>query len=483
MIKRRLLRFEGVERAYYVWLNDHFVGFAEDSFSAHEFDVTALLKPKNNHLVVAVVMHSTASWLEDQDMFRFAGIFRSVQIVNQPVGHVVDFTTKTDYVPSSHEGIWALSGRFLTQPAWATFELTDSDERVVWHAQTTQKNWHFPCQKLANIKPWSHHTPQLYTLTIKSYCAAETVAEVVRYQVGFRHLAITADKVVTLNGKRLVIAGVNRHEWSATTGRTISVATMKQDIRLFLENNINAVRTSHYPNQNIWYHLCDQNGIYVMAETNLETHGTWQKMGQVEPSFNVPASLNQWQAAVLDRAYRNYHTLKNHPAILFWSLGNESYAGSVLAEMDKFYHAQHDGRLTHYEGVVHTPALKNRIYDVESWMYLAPDKVADYLAHAPQKPLLLCEYMHSMGNSVGGLGEYMQLLSQYPQFVGGFIWDWVDQALLLPDPILHQVVPHYGGDFDDRHADNEFSADGLLFCDRTPKPALSEVKYYYGKFN
>ena len=255
---------------------------------------------------------------------------------------------------------------------------------------------------------------------------------------------------------------------------------MTTDINTFKENNINAVRTCHYPNQIPWYYLCDQNGIYVMAENNLESHGTWQKMGQTEPSYNVPGSILQWKEAVIDRARNNYETFKNHTSILFWSLGNESYAGDNIIAMNEFYKSYDDTRLVHYEGVVHRPELKDKISDVESCMYLPPKQVEEYLQNDPPKPFMECEYMHDMGNSDGGIGSYIKLLDKYPQYFGGFIWDFIDQALLVHDEISGQDVLRYGGDFDDRHADYEFSGDGLMFADRTPKPAMQEVRYYYG---
>lgn len=217
-----------------------------------------------------------------------------------------------------------------------------------------------------------------------------------------------------------------------------------------------------------------------MAENNLESHGTWQKMGEVEPSYNVPGSLAEWRNVVIDRARSNYETLKNHTSILFWSLGNESYAGENLIAMNQFYKSHDDTRLTHYEGVVHTPDLKNKISDLESYMYLPPKEAEKYLKNNPSKPFLECEYMHDMGNSDGGMKSYIKLIDEYPQYLGGFIWDFIDQALLTYDPISGKKALRYGGDFDDRHSDYEFSGDGLMFADRTEKPAMQEVKYYYG---
>jgi len=286
-----------------------------------------------------------------------------------------------------------------------------------------------------------------------------------------------------LNGKRLILNGVNRHEWDDHTGRNITLADMHHDLKVFQENHINAVRTCHYPDQDAWYYLCDQAGIYMMAENNLESHGTWQKMGVVEPSSNVPGSLPQWREVVLDRARSNYETFKNHPAILFWSLGNEAYAGDNIAAMNRFYKDHDDTRLTHYEGVCRNRAYEDQISDVESMMYDQPQAIREYLENDPKKPFIDCEYMHDMGNSLGGMNSYTDLLDEFPMYQGGFIWDYIDQALLVKDEVTGRPVLRYGGDFDDRHADYEFSGDGLLFADRTPKPALQEVRYYYGKYD
>lgn len=479
--KQIRVRFEGVERALYLWLNGHFVGYAEDSFTPSEFNLTPYLKDEDNVIVVEVFKHSSASWLEDQDMFRFSGIFRSVSLIAQPKIHVEDLhlmpTVNDDFVG----GQLAMKLKLETKEAgYLTVDVADADHQTLIHEQyevndtTTIRPTNFE-----RVHLWDTDDPYLYHLTIKVYNQSGTLLEVVPYDFGFRRIEINQDHVIMLNNHRLIINGVNRHEWDAHSGRTITMADMKQDITTFKANNINAVRTCHYPDRLEWYQLCDQNGIYMMAENNLESHGTWQKSGAVEPSYNVPGSLKLWLPAVLDRARTNFETFKNHPAILFWSLGNESYAADDIAAMNKFYKDHDDSRLTHYEGVCRNEAYRGQISDVESWMYLPPKGVEKYLKHA-DKPFLECEYMHSMGNSVGGMGSYIKLMKKYPQYAGGFIWDFIDQAIFVKDPVTGEEVLRYGGDFDDRHSDYEFSGDGIMFADRTPKPAMQEVKYYYG---
>ena len=466
----------------FVWLNGHFIGYGEDSFTPSEFDLTPYLKEKNNILAVQVFKHSTASFLEDQDMFRFSGIFRSVKLLAFPETHLMDLALKPTIITDYHDGIFNAKLSFTgTKDGYVRLKIKDIngqtllDEEHNLTSTITIEN-----KLLENIHLWDNHHPYLYQLFIEVQDSNKNLIELDSYKFGFREIKITDDKVVLLNGKRLIINGVNRHEWNMNSGRTITKQDMKADIQTFKRNNINAVRTCHYPNQIPWYYLCDQNGIYVMAENNLESHGTWQKMGEVEPSYNVPGSLAKWRNVVIDRARSNYETLKNHTSILFWSLGNESYAGENLIAMNQFYKSHDDTRLTHYEGVVHTPDLKNKISDLESYMYLPPKEAEKYLKNNPSKPFLECEYMHDMGNSDGGMKSYIKLIDEYPQYLGGFIWDFIDQALLTYDPISGKKALRYGGDFDDRHSDYEFSGDGLMFADRTEKPAMQEVKYYYG---
>ncbi|MBQ2833676.1 MAG: beta-galactosidase, partial [Clostridia bacterium] len=212
----------------------------------------------------------------------------------------------------------------------------------------------------------------------------------------------------------------------------------------------------------------------------LESHGSWQKAGGIEPSWNVPGSNEAWEGAVLDRAKSNFETFKNHVSILFWSLGNESYAGEVLVKMNRYFKETDPSRLVHYEGVFNAPQYKDRISDMESHMYTSPTNVKKYLDNDPPKPFILCEYMHDMGNSLGGLKSYYDLVDTYPMMQGGYIWDYIDQAIMVKDEVTGRDVIRYGGDFDDRPADYEFSGNGIVFADRTEKPAIQEVKYYYG---
>ena len=497
------VRFEGVERSMYLWLNGHFVGYAEDSFTPSEFDLTPYIQDEDNVMAVEVFKNSTASWIEDQDMFRFSGIFRSVELLAQPVTHVEDMTIRATVDDNYQDGHFGLQLQLDGEEGGSVRVLVkDADgNTVVSTEKAVAEKVTIDDVALQGVHLWDNHHPYLYQLLVEIRDQQGQLVELVPYRFGFRRIEINADHVVLLNGKRLIINGVNRHEWDDHRGRSVTMADMISDIRTFKENNINAVRTCHYPDQLPWYYLCDDNGIYMMAENNLESHATWQKMGKVDPSYNVPGSVPQWKEVVVDRARTNYETFKNHTAILFWSLGNESFAGDNIAAMGRFYKEHDDSRLVHYEGVCHThdyskqiPSLdkttylpaggtkdyRDQISDVESWMYLPPKQVEEYLKNNPDKPFMECEYMHDMGNSDGGMGSYIELLDKYPQYFGGFIWDFIDQALQVKDPVSGKMVMRYGGDFDDRHSDYEFSGDGLMFADRTPKPAMQEVRYYYG---
>lgn len=480
--KQVRIRFDGVERAMYVWLNGHFIGYAEDSFTPSEFDLTPYIQDEGNVLAVEVFKHSTASWIEDQDMFRFSGIFRSVNLLAQPFVHIEDLNIRPIVTDNYQDGIFNVELQLHGEKTGnVNVRVIDNDgNTLVNETHPVDSTVKVQDQFLENVHLWDNHNPYLYQLLIEIRDDEGNLVEFVPYRFGFRRIEINKDHVVLLNGQRLIINGVNRHEWDAKRGRAITMDDMTSDIHTFKENNINAVRTCHYPDQIPWYYLCDDNGIYMMAENNLESHATWQKMGAIEPSYNVPGSVPQWRDVVVDRARTNYETFKNHTSILFWSLGNESYAGDNIVKMNEFYKKHDDSRLVHYEGVCHTPEYRDRISDVESWMYLPPKEVEEYLKNNPDKPFMECEYMHDMGNSDGGMGSYISLLDKYPQYFGGFIWDFIDQALLVKDPISGQEVMRYGGDFDDRHSDYEFSGDGLMFADRTPKPAMQEVRYYYG---
>ena len=487
--KRIHICFEGVEEAMYLWLNGQFIGYAEDSFTPSEFDLTPYIKEKGNVLAVQVHKMSTAAFLEDQDFFRFFGIFRNVTLKAIPDVHLEDVWFKPVLNQDNESGSVSVSMKVSatdSQNVTAGFILKDREENILVEKslQLNKENNHLEgtiCVDLESVKLWDNHNPYLYHAYVELKSEDGSLAEVIPYDIGFRRIEII-DKVVYLNGKRLVITGVNRHEWNARTGRCIGIEDMKADISCMLRNNINSVRTCHYPDQIPWYYMCDDAGIYVMAETNLESHGSFQKLGAIEPSCNVPGSIPQWRDAVLERAKNNFETFKNHTSILFWSLGNESYAGDDIEAMNVYFAEKKDGRLVHYESSYYNRAYEDTISDLETRMYAKPEDVEEYLNNSPKKPYILCEFMHDMGNSMGGLGSYMKLIDKYDMYHGGFIWDYIDQAIMVKDPVTGKDVLRYGGDFDDKPADYEFSANGIVFADRKEKPAMQEVRYYYGLY-
>ena len=449
--KRVILSFEGAEQAIYVWINGEFVGYAEDSFTVSEFDITRYVKETGNRLCVEVHKRSTAAFLEDQDFFRFFGLFRDVNLYGLPDIHVSDLWIHPKCALDGRQASMEIEfkttkGKTVSYAdARAEICLLDGHQMIAKEEASVSESFRADLTISEPVQLWNCDDPKLYQVEIRIFDGQGHLIEIIPYQVGFRTICIE-DGIIKLNGRWLIINGVNRHEWNAKSGRCIS----------------------------------ENDEIYVMAEVNLESHGSWQKMGAVEPSWNVPGSVELWQDVVLDRVKSNFEMFKNHTSVLFWSLGNESYAGEVLKEMNAYYKKRDPGRLVHYEGVFQNRDYEDNISDVESQMYAPPGRVREYLENEPKKPFILCEYMHDMGNSLGGMKSYIDLLNQYEKYQGGFIWDYIDQALLVKDEITGREVLRYGGDFDDRPSDYEFSGNGIVFADRTEKPAMQEVKYYYG---
>lgn len=522
--KRVYISFQGVETAFYVWCNGQFVGYSEDSFTPSEFELTGLVKEgKVNRLAVEVYKRSSASWIEDQDFFRFSGIFREVYLYAVPDFHISDIFVKAglkdDYqtgtldleITASASSWWqedlekkaAAAG--VTEEEWEQqcWEgLPDNWEGCVYGAVIRaelldgegKKVCELPTKKtlcrgdgklavsflegggLENVLSWSADRPYCYTLmlTVIDGMSGE-VMEVIPQKVGFRRFEMK-DGIMQLNGRRIMFKGINRHEFNLRRGRAVTKEDMLWDIRFMKQHNINAVRTCHYPNQSLWYELCDTYGIYLIDETNLESHGSWQKMSVCEPSWNVPGSLPQWKACVVDRAKSMLERDKNHPSVLIWSCGNESYAGEDILAMSEFFHERDNTRLVHYEGVFWNREF-DRISDMESRMYATPAQVEAYVKENPPKPYISCEYMHAMGNSLGGMKKYTDL-ERYPAYQGGFIWDYIDQSLVKID-CDGKEIHGYGGDFTDRPTDYQFCGNGIVYCDRTVSPKAQEAKFLY----
>lgn len=508
--RRVTLTFHGAATAVYVWLNGVFVGYGEDSFTPSEFDVTAALRPGPNVLAVACYEYSSASWLEDQDFWRLHGLFRSVELTAHPAAHIADLNTIADWDPTAKQGLLTVDATIegAIHATVADITLTDADgDTVVWQTatplvadmpRTDTPTTNTPTTDTATTgtgtvhaeatlegaDPWSAETPNLYTLTVTLYDTDGRVIEAAQTSLGFRRIGIE-DGILKINGRRLILRGVNRHEFDCRRGRAVTEEDMLWDVRFMKRHNINAVRTSHYPNQSRWYDLCDEYGIYLIDETNLETHGSWNSPGDIPVGTSIPGDDPDWAPACLDRLDTMIKRDRNHPSVIIWSLGNESYAGEVLKTMSERAHAIDPTRPVHYEGVTWKREYE-AISDFESRMYAKPDEIRDWLEHQnrtadtsgkPRKPFMSCEYMHAMGNSCGGLSEFTDLES-HDCYAGGFIWDYIDQALAqrLPDSTERLSI---GGDWGDRPTDYEFAGNGIVFADRTPSPKAQEIKQLY----
>ena len=485
--------FQGVEAACCVWLNGHFVGYSEDSFTPADFDLTPWIREKGNRLCVEVYKRCSGSWLEDQDFFRFSGIFRPVYLYAKPLAEDI-------WIQSTlHEDLTSGSIRIrfrLSAPAKVHAKISHKTDGILFdgNLELSEEDGYLFSQTIpfANVRLWDYGTPELYQVLLT--VIGDEMTEYIPYDTGFRRFCLGEDKIMYLNGKRLMINGVNRHEWHCRKGRAIDVADMEAAMATMVENNMNAVRTCHYPNRTEWYHMCDRQGIYMMDETNLETHGSWQKDAlpdSIEPSWNVPGSIPEWRENVLDRAKSMFERDKNHVSILFWSCGNEAFCGTNIVAMADYFRSVDSSRLVHYESVYFTRGVANgtptsphwkpeweRSSDMESRMYATPWDVREYLETDPPKPYISCEYMHNMGNSLGGMESYVNLGKEFPMYQGGFIWDFMDQALVYTDCNGREVLG-YGGDFGERQTDYNFSGNGIVDAFGNPKPCMQEVRYWH----
>nr|WP_154983909.1 glycoside hydrolase family 2 TIM barrel-domain containing protein [Paenibacillus xylanexedens] len=475
------ISFQGVESAFYVWLNGQFVGYGEDSFTPSDFDLTPFLQDGENKLAVEVYQRSTGSWLEDQDFWRFSGIFRDVYLYTVPAAHIRDVHVRTDLDASYTNGTLELDLKLEGKAATGArieAELLDKNGNKVksFGGNVVDNGLVQLREEIGQVNLWSAEIPYLYRLYIRVYDAAGNLVEVVPQAVGFRKFEMI-DKVMHINGKRIVFKGVNRHEFNPRRGRAVTKEDMLWDVRTIKQNNMNAVRTSHYPNQSLWYELCDEYGLYVIDEMNLETHGSWQKLGAVEPSWVIPGDKPEWHDIVMDRAISMVERDKNHPSILIWSCGNESHGGEVIYKVSQYFKSADPTRMVHYEGVFHDRRF-NDTSDMESRMYAKPADIEEFLNDNPTKPYISCEYMHAMGNSIGGMHKYTELEDKYPMYQGGFIWDYIDQSIYKKDRYGKEYLA-YGGDFGDRPSDYSFCGNGIVHADRKVTAKMQEVKFLY----
>ena len=481
------LCFKGVESAFYVWLNGDLLGYSEDSFTPAEFDIDAYLKPGVNRLCVEVYRWCDGSWLEDQDFWRLSGIFRDVLLYRLPKLYVADYAVNARLSEDFSSGILDLNVLFageMKQGAILTATLTDAQGTIVKEQRIqADKAETGLCFNLLNPKPWSAEEPNLYALALTLVSHGQAL-ETLRCRVGFRNFK-RAGSQLFINGKPILFKGMNRHEFDDKTGRAITLETMVNDIRLMKQANINAVRTSHYPNDERWYDLCDEYGLYVMDECNLETHGTREEYQKDENRLSVPGSKSCWLPACLDRLESMIKRDRNHPSVIMWSLGNEAGYGQVFAEMYRYAHETDPTRPVHYEGVNNYRRLiadgtvdYSAYSDMESQMYTSPADLQQYAAIYPGKPILMCEYCHGTGNSGGNLKEYMDVFYRLKNVHGGFIWDWRDKALLASAPD-GSPCHAFGGHFGDMPNDKNAGCNGMLFADGSPSGMYFETKQCY----
>nr|WP_296049245.1 glycoside hydrolase family 2 TIM barrel-domain containing protein [uncultured Blautia sp.] len=474
--KRVFISFQGAESGLALWLNGSFVGYSEDSFTPSEFELTEYLKDGENKLAAQVFKWTASSWCEDQDFYRFSGIYRDVYLYTVPEVHVYDLQIRA--VPDETLKSATLE---LTTDTWGEgkIKVTLSGKGEILFSEEKDlsgKNtytWEIPDPVL-----WSAEDPQLYDLEMEVYDAEGTLQEIIPERVGFRRFEMK-DGIMTLNGKRIVFKGVNRHEFSSITGRHVSEEELLKDIITMKQNNINAIRTCHYPDASPIYRLCDEYGLYMIAENNLESHGSWD-IAEFTKDYTdvVPYDKPEWLGMMLDRVNSMYQRDKNHPAILIWSCGNESFGGKDIFEMSEFYRKNDPTRLVHYEGVIHDRRY-NDTSDMESQMYPSVDAIKKFLAEDDSKPFICCEYTHAMGNSCGAMHKYTDLTDTEPKYQGGFIWDYIDQSIYKKDRYGKEFQA-YGGDFGERPTDYNFSGNGIAYGgNRDASPKMQEVKFNY----
>ena len=474
--KRLFISFQGAESGIALWLNGHFVGYSEDSFTPSEFELTEYVKEGENKLAAQVFKWTASSWCEDQDFFRFSGIYRDVYLYTVPEVHVYDLQIRA--IPDETLSAAALEIRTNTWGKGTVKITLSKDGETVIEDKKALDGEEIYAWKVENPVLWSAEDPQLYDLKMEVYNESGELQEVIPQKVGFRRFEMK-DGIMTLNGKRIVFKGVNRHEFSSVSGRHVSEEELRKDLKIMKQNNINAIRTCHYPDASLIYELCDEYGIYMIDETNLESHGSWDIAEFTKDyTYVVPYDKPEWLDMILDRANSMYQRDKNHAAILIWSCGNESFGGKDIFEMSQFFHKADPTRLVHYEGVCHDRRY-NDTSDMESQMYPSVEAIKEFLAKDDSKPFVCCEYTHAMGNSCGAMHKYTDLTDTEPKYQGGFIWDYIDQSIYKKDRYGKEFQA-YGGDFGERPTDYNFSGNGIAYGgNRDASPKMQEVKFNY----
>lgn len=475
--KRIVLCFEGVESAFYLYVNGERVGYSESTFNRAEFDVTRYLVEGSNVIGVEVYRWCTGSWLECQDMWRMAGIFRDVYIYTTEREYIRDYVIKAEPGEGFKDGYFDVLVKTNGAYEFLSLDiaiLDENGEMAAFDSRYVEEDNVTTLKSIVtNAKFWSAESPNLYTLVITLKSNGIPI-EYISAKFGFRKIEIR-DGIIFFNGERIVFKGTNRHEFDCRTGRYMTEEVMISDILQMKQNNINAVRTSHYPNCPRWLELCDEYGLYVIDENNMETHGTgWSK---IIGCPQLPASRPEWEKACMERIKALYNRDKNHTCVVCWSLGNESLGGETPKKMYNWIKDADASRFVHFE--CDRDPNEKHLSDVQSKMYAKPIDCEEYaLTGRDKRPYILCEYTHAMGNSCGSTAEYTTLWDKYPCLQGGFVWDWVDQAIMTTDENDNEYLA-YGGDFGENPHDGHFCGNGLLFGDRKPTPKLYEIKKLY----
>ncbi len=462
--KKHLLRLEGFESAIYVYLNGKFVGYSTRLYVDSEFDLTPYIE-EENELVIYNFRWSASSWMLDQDFWRFSGLFRDISIVGINEIHLEDISVKSDLTNNFKTGLLNING--LVNHTGVAYVSLCKGEKTLLNKEIEIKETNFVLnEEIENIKPWSAKDPNLYWLTIilKDENGNEETSSL---EIGFSHQEIINGQVFW-NGTPLLIKGVNRHEIDCFNGRATSIDDLLFDLNLMKKNNINAIRCCHYPNDKRLYEYANRMGFFVMDECCIESHSRVYEGNFTDVSKYLPGSNPKWTKIALDRASSMYERDKNNVCIFSWSLGNESGGGNNLAKMSDYFHSKDKKRLIHYEPEWFNPDLTPYV-DMKSFMYLPPDKLETYLKENPSKPVIECEYEHAMGNSCGNFDEYMRLFRKYPNSLGGFIWDWIDQGLYVDGKLI------YGGDMNDVPNDLNFNCNGIIYSERKEGMRVSKL--------
>ena len=477
--KRVFVSFQGAESCVAVWLNGHYIGFSSDSFTPHDFELTEYLVDGENRLACRLVRFSAGSWLEDQDFMRFSGLYREVFLYARPAIHVEDLCVTTPLADDFASGTLNVGARLEARSDWRVRLTLRDGEATVARAEQRGSGEDVSFSIPVDApKLWSSEHPNLYDLLIEVMDGEGATVEAVAQKVGFRRFEIV-DGIMKLNGVRVVFKGVNRHDYCAETGRAVPDWKYRRDLMTMKRLNINAVRTSHYPNASLLYALCDELGLYVIDENNMETHGIWDRYmhGYIGIDGLLPGNRADWKDILLDRVNSLVQRDKNHPCVVMWSCGNESMGGDVIYEMSALFKRLDPTRPVHYEGVSHD-GRRPETSDIYSQMYTLVKQLRAFIAEHRDKPLILCEYTHSMGNSNGAMHWYTEYAYEEPQYQGGFIWDYLDQSVRGKDR-YGQTAFHYGGDNGEMPHDGNFCGNGILYGDGEPSEKCQEVKYNY----